>query len=51
MNVVHKLLFISGNYEKYTAVGQQILLWLLNVIRIGLNSMSIDEAYLDVTGK
>ena len=28
--------FISGNYEKYTAVGQQIRA-ILNVIRIGLN--------------
>ena len=40
--------FISGNYEKYTAVGQQIRA-IFKRYTDNIEPMSIDEAYLDVT--
>ena len=40
--------FISGNYEKYTAVGQQIRA-IFKRYTDKIEPMSIDEAYLDVT--
>ena len=40
--------FISGNYEKYTAVGQQIRA-IFKRYTDRIEPMSIDEAYLDVT--
>ena len=40
--------FISGNYEKYTAVGQQIRA-IFKGYTDKIEPMSIDEAYLDVT--
>ena len=42
--------FISGNYEKYTAVGQQIRA-IFKRYTDKIEPMSIDEAYLDVTEK
>ena len=41
-------IFISGNYEKYTTVGQQIRA-ILKRYTDKIEPMSIDEAYLDVT--
>ena len=40
--------FISGNYEKYTAIGQQIRA-IFKRYTDRIEPMSIDEAYLDVT--
>ena len=40
--------FISGNYEKYTAVGQQIRA-IFKRYTDNIEPMSIDEAFLDVT--
>ena len=40
--------FFSGNYEKYTAVGQQIRA-IFKRYTDNIEPMSIDEAYLDVT--
>lgn len=41
-------IFISGNYEKYTTVGQQIRA-IFKRYTDKIEPMSIDEAYLDVT--